>query len=165
MKRGYTREEFLEKLTRLSTMYPFTFIGTDIIAGYLEESDADFADTYDFLERSPISKFHIFRFSKRQHTAAFYMAKRLHEPTPEEKLKRAKALAELNRRKYGAFVSSHIGHTFNALILERGEMGYQQGLLSNQIPVLVRVSQSRAGEIVPVSITKVYKDSLIAEVV
>lgn len=164
MKRGYTREEFLEKLTRLSAMQPFTFIGTDIIAGYLEETDADFADTYDFLERAPIQKFHIFRFSKRQHTAAFYMAKRLHEPTPEEKLKRAKALSELNARKYDTFLRSHVGHTFEALILEKGTEGFQHALLSNQIPVLVNINAARAGELVPVKVVRYIKNNIIAEV-
>ncbi|MEN9327715.1 MAG: hypothetical protein RI947_523 [Candidatus Parcubacteria bacterium] len=164
MKRGYTREEFLQKLDRLNAMEPFTFIGTDIIVGYLEETDKDFEDTYDFLSRAPISKFHIFRFSKRQHTAAFHMAKRLMEPTPDAKLKRAKALAELNKRKYNTFLESHVGNRFSALILEKGEDGYQHALLSNQMAAIIKVGGDKVGEIVDVSVEEYKEGKLVGSV-
>ena len=100
MKRGYTANEMMEKLYALAKINPFMLIGADIIVGFLEETDKDFAETYQFLEKSPINKFHIFRFSKRERTAAYFMSKRFKEPSPTEKEKRAKALAELGRKKY-----------------------------------------------------------------
>ena len=77
MRRGYTREEFVEKLTEIKNIYPDAFIGTDVIVGFLEETDQDFDDTYNFLKDSPISKFHVFRFSPREKTAAYFMKKRM----------------------------------------------------------------------------------------
>jgi threonylcarbamoyladenosine tRNA methylthiotransferase MtaB len=160
MKRGYTREEFLDKLHILNELNPFTFIGTDIIVGFLEETDADFQDTYDFLEKTPISKIHIFRYSPRQHTAAFYMGKRLREPSPQEKLKRAKALDELNKRKYREFQEKHIGNEFEALFLEQSKEGYQQAVLDNQMAVLVK-GKYEPGSLSKVKIINLQKGSLI----
>lgn len=164
MKRGYTREEFMEKLDVLNKVRPLTFIGTDIIVGFLEETDRDFADTYEFLEKSPISKFHIFRFSRRESTAAYFMAKRLHEPPPAVKMKRAKALADLSRKKYQAFLMSHVGKTFPALILESNKNGYHDGLLDNQIPVRIKTNSSAVGNIQEVTIKKVQNGNLVGAV-
>lgn len=152
MKRGYTREEFREKLQRIHAIYPFAHIGTDVIVGFLEESEKEFQETYEFLEQSPISKFHIFRFSRRSHTAAFYMAKRLQEPTPAEKKKRAKALAELGEKKYQLFLQKHAGNSFDGLFIGKEEQGIQQALLSNQIPAYIKVPKNLAGEIKRVTI-------------
>ncbi len=165
MKRGYSREEFVEKLHTIHTINPMSFIGTDVIVGYLDETDKDFEDTYSFLEQTPIRKFHVFRFSKRNHTAAFYMSKRLNEPSAETKLKRAKALAELGKKKYEAFLQTHVGKTFSALLLEKREGEWQHGLLSNQIPVMVKTEKNFAGEIKKVKITAKKDDNLRAAII
>lgn len=152
MKRGYTREEFVEKLQMLKKINQFAFIGTDIIVGFLEESDKDFEDTYQFLKDSPISKFHVFRFSPREKTAAYFMRKRMHEPSPAQKEKRAKALSELSKKKYELFLRKHIGRTFSALVLEKRERDFQHVLLDNQIPALIKSIKDRRGKIVNVKI-------------
>lgn len=157
MKRGYTRAEFIDKLNILGSIRPYTFIGTDVIVGYLEETDKDFQDTYEFLEKTPISKFHIFRFSKREHTAANYLAKKLIEPNAQTKIKRAKTLAELGKRKYESFLNKHVGETFSALFLENKKGEYQECLLNNQIPVLVKSKNKNTGTIKNVRIIQ-YKN-------
>lgn len=158
MKRGYTREEFLEKLKIIRQINPLAFIGTDIIVGFLEETDKDFDDTYTFLKDSPISKFHVFRFSKRMNTAAYYLSKSLTEPQSIIKLKRATALAQLNKFKYDQFVSSLINKSFNTLFLQKREDGFQEGLLSNQIPIYVKLDKDSHGQIKKIKVTE-YKNS------
>ena len=99
MKRGYTQEKMLEKLNKLHKINPLVLIATDVIVGFLDETDRDFQETYDFLEKSPISKFHIFRFSKRDNTSAHYMKKNFKEPSVAVKFKRSKILADLGKKK------------------------------------------------------------------
>lgn len=160
MKRGYTREEFIEKLKTLEKIHPLTFFGTDIITGFLEETDSDFEDTYKFLKDSPISRFHVFRFSRREKTAAFYMAKKMKEPTPAQKNKRAKALIELSNKKYQQFLQKHINQTFPALFLERRIDRHQEVLLDNQIHAFIETSRDLTGEIVPVTVKNLKNDFL-----
>ncbi|PIZ67912.1 hypothetical protein COY12_00985, partial [Candidatus Roizmanbacteria bacterium CG_4_10_14_0_2_um_filter_33_96] len=137
MKRGYTREEIMEKLQSIKRLNKFALIATDIIVGFLDETDKDFQETYDFLEKSPISKFHIFRFSKRNNTAAHYMSKNLEEPSSAIKMKRAKILADLGKKKHEAFLKKNVGRTSSVLFLNNKFGDYQEALLDNQIPIYI----------------------------
>lgn len=141
MKRGYTREEMLEKLNQLYKINPLVLIATDVIVGFLDESNKDFQDTVDFLEKSPISKFHIFRFSKRNNTAAYYMAKNLKEPTHQEKMKRAKILTDLGKKKYEVFLKKNIDRISTVLFLNNNIDGFQEALLDNQLPIYIKVTK------------------------
>lgn len=161
MRRGYTRAECIEKLNILHTINPFALIGTDVIVGFLEETDKDFQDTYEFLTQSPISKFHIFRFSPREKTAAFFMKKRLKEPASHVKKRRAKILEELGKKKYNQFLQKHIGEQFAALFLQRRIEGYQQVLLSNQIPAMIKTDKTITGDIKTIYIKQLKQDTLL----
>lgn len=140
MKRGYTREEMIEKLIKLHNINPMALISTDVIVGFLDESEKDFQDTYDFLEKSPVSKFHIFRFSNRDNTAAHYMAKNLKEPSYKTKVKRAKILADLGKKKYEAFLKKNVGRCSSVLFLKTKFGDYQEALLDNQLPIYIKVT-------------------------
>lgn len=137
MKRGYTREEMMEKLHKLHKINPLALIATDVIVGFLDETDKDFQETYDFLKNSPISKFHIFRFSNRNNTAAYYLAKKLREPSSDIKIKRAKVLAKLGKNKYEKFLQKNVGRTSTVLLLNTKFGKYREALLDNQLPIYI----------------------------
>lgn len=165
MKRGYTREEFLEKLHALHSINPTALIGTDIIIGFLDESDKDFEDTYEFLNEAPISKFHIFRYSKRMNTAAYYLSKRFTEPQSNVKEKRTKALAQLNKYKYDRFASSLINKTFDTLFLKARDNDFREGLLSNQVSIHVKAGNDTCGQIKKVTVTEYKNGRLFGKIV
>lgn len=164
MKRGYTVEEFQKKLELLRALDPFTFIATDVIVGFLGETEKEFEETYSFLETSPISKFHIFRFSLRKNTQAYLLSKTVLEPTAKEKASRAKRLAGLGKKKYETFLKKHIGHTFSALFLERRSGHDQSVLLSNQIPAQIKTKRDMKGLISQVRIDGFKKGGLFGTI-
>jgi threonylcarbamoyladenosine tRNA methylthiotransferase MtaB len=164
MKRGYTSEEILEKLSALEKINPLSLLATDVIVGFLGENKTEFEETYRFLEKSPLVKFHIFRFSKRKNTAAFYMAKNLKEPTEEEKKKRAKALAELFAKKYLKFLEKNLGRLSTALILNKQENGFYEALLDNQLPIVIEKNKDiMPGEIVKVKVERIKNGRLVGK--
>jgi len=163
MKRGYTTEEFLWKINEIKKINPFAFIATDVIVGFLDESDTDFEQTYSFLENSPISKFHVFRYSKRDNTAAYYMAKRLKEPTYDAKKKRSKALIKLSNLKYQQFLQNNIGRTSKALFIGKITDGFQEALLDNQIPVFVKTSKNLNGFFKNIYVSSMLNNTLIGK--
>ena len=165
MKRGYTREEMMEKLHKLHKINPLALIATDVIVGFLDETDKDFQETYDFLEKSPISKFHIFRFSNRDNTAAHYMKKNLKEPSSAVKMKRAKILADLGKKKYEEFLKKNVGRTSAVLLLNTVVDGCREGLLDNQLPVYVRTLKNFNGQIKKVKILKCKIGKLFGKIV
>ncbi len=164
MKRGYTSSTLMEKLKRLQKINPMAFIGTDVIVGFPGETEEDFQKTYQFLKDSPISRFHIFRFSPREGTAAYFLRKKYREPPPQEKEKRAKILVQLNWQKYRKFLEKHLGQTFPALFLEKRIDGYQEAILSNQIPIFIKSKENLAGEIREVSIEKISEEKLFGKI-
>ncbi len=165
MKRGYTREEMLLKLNKLHKINPLALIATDVIVGFLDESKKDFMETVDFLKRSPISKFHIFRFSNRDNTAAHYIAKNLKEPSSSEKMRRAKILAKLGMVKYIDFLKKNIGRISPSLFLGNRDHGYQEALADNQIPVLVKTNKDLNGQLKKIKILEYKKGKLFGKIV
>ena len=164
MKRGYTKEEILEKLFALQKINPLSLLATDVIVGFLGETETEFEETYLFLEKSPLVKFHIFRFSKRKNTAAFYMAKTTNEPTEEEKKKRAKALAKLFAKKYLKFLEKNLGRFSTALILNKKENGFYEALLDNQLPIIIEKNKDiMPGEIVKVRVERIKNGKLVGK--
>ena len=164
MKRGYKTEEILEKLSSLQKINPLSLLATDVIVGFLGETEKEFEETYRFLEKSPLVKFHIFRFSKRKNTAAFYMAKNLNEPTEEEKKKRAKALGQLSAKKYLKFLEKNLGRISTALILNKKHDGFFEALLDNQLPVLIEKKKNIGpGEIIKVKVERVKNGRLVGK--
>jgi len=165
MKRGYTSEEMLQKLEKLRSLNEYSLIATDVIVGYFEENEADFKDTYNFLKKSPISKFHVFRYSKRDRTAGFYMAKRLKEPSSLIKTQRAKALIELSKKKYQAFMKKNLGRNTSILLLEKIIGNYQEGLTDNQLPIWIKKTSRKPGILVDVKIISYKRGQLFGKII
>jgi len=168
MKRGYKREEMLKKLQSIKRLNKYAFLSTDVIVGFPGETEKDFEETYDFLEKSSISRFHIFRFSKRKGTAAYFMTKYFKEPKDAEKIKRAKILAELGRKKYEEFLRKNVGRTSSVLFLQKRINGFHEGLLDNQLPIFVPIQPRRSyrpGRIINVKIIEFKKGRLFGKII
>ncbi|MFA5136888.1 MAG: MiaB/RimO family radical SAM methylthiotransferase [Patescibacteria group bacterium] len=154
MKRDYHIEQIHEKLKKIKIINPLAYIATDVIVGFLNETEADFEKTLMFLTKSPIDKLHVFRFSKRIGTAAYYLAKRMKEPSPGEKIKRAHTLIALSKKKYMSFLQKCIGAEGQGLFIGSSVNGYQKALFENQIPVYISTNKSLSGMMKHVRITK-----------
>lgn len=165
MKRGYQRQEIEEKIFAIHKLNPFALLATDIIVGFLEETENDFEETYQFLEKLPIVKFHVFRFSKRKNTAAYFMAKNLKEPTDEEKKKRGEALRLLSQKKFFQFQQKNLHRVSLALVLNKKTKGLTTALFENQLPILLQEDKNlTAGKIVPVKISLLKNNQLFGKI-
>lgn len=159
MKREYNIHDVIRQLSLISKVQPHAFIATDVIAGFLGETDDLFEESYTLLKNSNISRFHVFRFSNRAHTAAFYLKKRLPEPTSAQKKERSKRLIELSKIKYLKFIDSLVGRSFQALVIAEQTKGVSV-LLSNHVEGILEVKHRLPGQIVHVTIMGT-KDSLV----
>ncbi|MBE0496009.1 MAG: tRNA (N6-isopentenyl adenosine(37)-C2)-methylthiotransferase MiaB [Campylobacterales bacterium] len=73
MKRGYTKEWFLDRALKLREMVPEVAISTDIIVAFPGESEADFEETMDVLEKVRFEQLFSFKYSPRPLTKAATM--------------------------------------------------------------------------------------------
>lgn len=70
MKRGYTKEWFLDRALKLRSMCPEVSISTDIIVAFPGETQAEFEDTMEVLERVRFEQIFSFKYSPRPLTKA-----------------------------------------------------------------------------------------------
>lgn len=150
MRREYFLTDLLNRLERIKEIRGDAFIATDIIVGYLNETDELFNETYTTLRSSPISRFHVFPFSNRMHTSAFYMRRRMVEPSAKEKKQRAALLRGLSSQKYHTFVAGLTGMKSTALVITNTSKGLRV-LTHNNIELLVD-EDALPGDIIRVTI-------------
>ena len=74
MKRGYSKEWFLERTAKIRELVPEVAISTDIIVGFPTETDRDFQDTLDVLEAVRFEQMFSFLYSPRPNTEALKYA-------------------------------------------------------------------------------------------
>lgn len=79
MNRGYTRARYLELIAELGETVPDLALSTDLIVGFPGETEEDFEQTLDLVERVGYDNVFAFRYSRRPGTAAAAMADQVPE--------------------------------------------------------------------------------------
>jgi len=91
MKRGYSKEWFLNRCEKIRKLCPQASISTDIIVGFPGESDEDFEDTMDVLEQVRFEQLFSFKYSPRPHTKAAEFDNQIEKTVASERLTRLQA--------------------------------------------------------------------------
>lgn len=120
MNRRYTTEDFERGVQALRRYFDKPAVTTDIIVGFPQETEEEFAETYRFLEKIHFSGMHVFPYSKRKNTAAAAMEGQLGE---EVKKERSGRLLELERRQSEEYRDGFIGKEEEVLLEEEKEIG------------------------------------------
>ncbi|GFO69020.1 tRNA (N(6)-L-threonylcarbamoyladenosine(37)-C(2))-methylthiotran sferase MtaB [Geomonas limicola] len=160
MNRGYTTALFREVAEALVGAVPGICLGTDIIAGFPGETDAEFEETYRFLEEVPLAYLHVFPYSQRPGTPAATMPGQVHSKTVKE---RAEALRRLSEAKSAAYAQSFVGQTLQVLVQKDADG--KKGLARNYLPVLVNGGSDLVNREVSVLITEAKGGELVGNLV
>jgi threonylcarbamoyladenosine tRNA methylthiotransferase MtaB len=113
MRRNYRTADYARIVEGLAQSVPDAGLGADVIAGFPGESDAEFDETFRFIERSPLAYLHVFPYSARPGTPAAQTAP-VEPSVQRERGARLRALgAELSLR----FRKRFEGRTLQALVL------------------------------------------------
>ncbi len=112
MRRGITREKTEELIADMRAKVPGIAIRTTLIAGYPGETEEDFQEMYDWVERSRFDRLGIFTYSHEENTHAH----NFEDDVPEEmKRERADAIMELQMGISYELNQEKIGKTFKVL--------------------------------------------------
>lgn len=117
MNRRYTTEDYREAVKRLRETFPFVAITTDLIAGFVGESEEEHAETLAFVREIGFARIHVFPYSKRNGTKAASMPGHLPKRVKED---RCRELIRLGKELEEAFVDSMIGQTVSVLMEDDG---------------------------------------------
>lgn len=114
MRRGYTKKQFLKLVKEIKEGVPGVNITTDIIVGYPTETEADFQETVDLVEKARFGGAFIFKYSPRRGTISYYKHK--DDVPPEEKQRRLEVLLNSQKRIVEEENKKRIGQTVEVLV-------------------------------------------------
>ena len=135
MNRHYSVEFYLDQIEDIVSRFERPFLGSDIIAGFVGETEEDFLTTVDNLKKSKLSQIHTFPYSIRKGTIAEKMEGHLPDKIKDE---RATIIKKISAEKYQEFVNSNIGHEAEVLIEKRlDKSGKFKGVTRNYLTILL----------------------------
>lgn len=94
MRRRYTTARFADRIAAVRRSMPDAFIGIDVIVGFPGETEEDFQQTYDFLEKLAPAYLHIFPFSERPGTPAVNLPDKVQASVATQRVQKLEALCE-----------------------------------------------------------------------
>lgn len=132
MKRRYLSGLYHDRVEKIKKLMPDCCIGVDVIVGFPGETDEHFLETYDFLNKLPISYLHVFTYSERPGTEAA----EFEGVVPKEvRKKRNKMLRILSEKKRMAFYRTQLGKTHRVIWESDNKNGKMHGFTENYVKV------------------------------
>lgn len=160
MNRPYGQKEYLDIVEVLRKCDPLYGISTDIIVGFPQETDEDFEDSMNLIEKAEFCKVHAFRYSKREGTAAAAMKGQV---PSQVKNTRVTALMEAGERASDHFFEKCKG-AVRTVLFEEWDGEYITGYTDNYIKVYAKGSDDDLNCFREVKLLEIYKDGMKGEI-
>lgn len=160
MNRRYDRSEYLEIVKVLREFDSLYGITTDIICGFPGETEEDFEDSLDIIERVKFCKVHAFRYSKRRGTAAALMEGQV---SGEVKKRRSDRLIEAGEKAAAEFMES-CRNSVRPVLFEEICGTLVAGYSDNYIKVYAEGGEDDLNRIRNVKLSEKYKDGMKGEI-
>jgi tRNA-2-methylthio-N6-dimethylallyladenosine synthase len=106
MKRGYTKQWFLNICDKIRKKIPNVRITTDIIVGFPDESDDEFEDTIDVMKKVKFNQIFNFKYSPRPNTQALNIK---NEILPDVATSRLTKIIELHKLHQDELMAKNFG--------------------------------------------------------
>lgn len=162
MNRGYTRQEYIDKITLMKKYIPNLVLSTDIIVGFPGETEAEYEETVSLINEVGFETMFAFMYSPRPFTKAASFA----DPVSEEiKNRRLNALFDSHEKQAFELAKKYDGQILNILVEQINDQGKAQGRSTQNKLVYFLGSESLIGKTVPVKITFASPNVLRGELV
>ncbi|WP_413291452.1 tRNA (N6-isopentenyl adenosine(37)-C2)-methylthiotransferase MiaB [Bdellovibrio sp. HCB337] len=163
MNRGYTREQYLEKIQMIKKAIPNVVLSTDIIVGFPGETEEEFQDTITMVQEVGFETIFAFKYSPRPFTKAAKFEDQVPEDVKTERLNR---LFDIHDIMAFDLVKRYEGLTLQVLVEKADSV---EGKITGRTPENKLVhflgSADLIGQTVPVKITKAFPAVLRGELV
>ena len=149
MGRKYDTARYLESCRLLRETFPECAVTTDLIVGFPGETEAEFAQTLDFLPRAGFAAMHIFPYSRRTGTPAADMPDQIPAAEKEDRAARASAV---ERQLREAYQDRFVGRTLPVLFEQQDGQGRWTGHTPNYL-LVAAAGENLRGRILNVTVT------------
>ena len=163
MNRGHTREQYLEKLEKFRSICPCIQFSSDFIVGFPSETEEEFYDTVDLVEKAKYTISFSFKYSPRKGTLASTMDDQVPE---QEKTKRLHTLQKALLKSQKEFNKSLVGKTMEVLFERPGKL--QNQYIGKNIylqSVIVESKNNLIGTFKNVKVSAAYDNCVIGDIV
>lgn len=141
MNRPYTVAEFSRRIEQIRTEIPDISISTDVITGFVQESEEEFQETLKNIQAIGFSFLHVFPYSKRDGTAAAKLKGEVHGSIQKERtMQLLKISKQLREQDMSRFTSSIV-------LIETQNEDYYTGYTLQYHPVRIYTDQPLSGRI------------------
>ena len=149
MNRKYDSNRYYESVKFLHEVYDRPAITTDLIVGFPGETEDEFQQTLDFIQKCAFSAMHISPYSKRPGTPAAKLPGQVLNAVKEERAHRA---AQIARTMQDAYLDSWVGETVPVLFEEERD-GLWRGHTTRYCEVTVQSAQPLHNQLRQVRLT------------
>ena len=161
MNRGYTREEYLDRIMALKSARPGIVVTGDMIVGFPGETVEDFEQTMELIREVRYADLYSFVYSPRPGTRAAELPE---EISREQKQERLESLLKLQRQITLEINQSYLGTTQSILVESLGKRpGQVSGRADSGKTVNFIGNPDLIGSFIDVRITAAYQNSLVGE--
>lgn len=158
MNRRYDSKEYEQAVMLIRKYYPDPAITTDVIVGFPDETEEEFLETKNFLEKIKLYETHIFKYSPREGTKAVLLGDKV---SKEDKNLRSSQLIDLSNQNKLDYHNDTMGKNLEVLF-ETSDDHYYYGHTKNYIKVAVpKTKSSIINEILLVEAIQVKDDMVI----
>ncbi len=158
MKRKYDTARYFESVTLLKEAFPGCAVTTDMIVAFPGETEEEFEESLAFIQKCGFADMHIFPYSRRPGTPADKMPGQHPNAVKEQRSKAAIAVASQMSLAY----REKLVGTVESVLFEEPEGEYFVGHTPNYVKVYVK-GENLHNTILPVRITKVFKDGVLGD--
>ena len=150
MCRKYNVDDFINKVNRIRQIRPDIAITTDVIVGFPGETEEEFKETYDFINKVNFAELHVFPFSAREGTKAYNMPDQV---KPEVKSQRVDKLIKLSEELNRNYISKFKGQELEVILEERNKTTHLlSGFTSNYIKLEADLPDEYIGKIYKIKV-------------
>jgi tRNA-2-methylthio-N6-dimethylallyladenosine synthase len=163
MRRGYTREEYLDKVQEVRELKPDIAISSDLIVGFCGETDEEFEETMTLVQQVIYDSIFSFKYSPRPYTLAYKQFP--DDVAAEVKSTRLTRLQEAQKRIQTRRNANCVGETVQVLVdgVSRKDSNVLSGRTPHNQVVNFAGSSSLMGSIIDVIVTRTGPNSLYGE--
>ena len=162
MKRGYTKEWFLNRAMKLRELVPDVSISTDVIVAFPGESDEDFEESMDVIEKVRFEQIFAFKYSARPLTKAAEFTNQIDSAVGSARLKK---LQDRQDEILDEISKSRKDKVYNVYFEELRNNGLIAGRSDNNCLVQVEGNEELLGQTLKVKITNPRRLALYGEIV
>jgi len=137
MKRPYNAALFEDIIHKINRTIPNAGIGVDTLIGFPGETEKQFQNTYNLIEKLPVSYLHIFPFSPRKGTPAFSFKNKVDSQIIKQ---RCEQMRKLDKIKRDAFITANINEQLESLVLNQTDKktGMLKAVTSNYLTIFLK---------------------------